>query len=166
MTAAKVETLASASAERDRLAAAARAAGDRVDALAAVALERRAAKRSAWSRTILDDRIATDDRLRNAEKEAAREFSRAASGGADPRAPWLAWEAAAGALNVQHEKVTQARAHLGEPQSETFLPSRDRPSYSAALDLAMAEAAADRLAEGQGRLQVELNALDDVTVVQ
>ena len=166
MTAAKVETLASASAERDRLAAEARAAGDRVDALAAVALERRTAKHAEWSRAVLDDRIATDDRLRNAEKEAAREFSRAASGGADPRAPWLAWEAAADALNAQHTRLVQARANQGQEQSETFYPSRDRPSYSAALDLVMAEAAADRLAEGQGRLQVELNALDDVTVVQ
>jgi len=166
MTTPKPQTLAEAQAERDRLAAEARAAGDRVDALAAVALELRNKKRSAWSRAVLDDRIAADGRLRAAEKEAGCAFSRAASGGADPRAPWLAWEAAADALNVQHVKVTQARAHLGEPQSETFSPSRDRPSYSAALDLVMAEAAADRLAEGQGRLQIELNTLDDVTVVQ
>jgi len=162
MTTPKPQTLAEAQAERDRLAAEARAAGDRVDALAAIALTQRTAKHAEWSRAVLDDRIATDDRLRGAEKEAAREFSRAASGGADPRAPWLAWEAAADALNAQHTRLVQARANQGQEQSETFSPSRDRPTFSAALDLVMAEAAADRLAAGQTELQLELNALDEI----
>lgn len=158
----KVETLASASAERDRLAAESRAAGDRADALAAVAFERRAAKRSAWSRAVLDANLATGERLRGAEKDAAREFRLAAAESADPRAAYLTWVASIAALNVQHEKVTQARAHLGEPQSETSYPSTEWPNYSAALDVALAEAAGDLMTAGQADLQLELNALDEI----
>ena len=162
MTAAKLQTLAEAQAERDRLAAEARAAGDRVDALAAIALTQRTAKRSAWSRAVLDANLTTGERLRAAEKDAAREFHLAAAESADPRAAYLGWVAALAALNVQHERVTQARAHLGEPQSETFYPSTEWPCYSAALDAALAAAAGDLMTAGQAELQLELNALDEI----
>lgn len=156
------ETLSAAEAERDRLASESRAAGDRADALAAAAWERRAAQRSAWSRAVLDANLATGERLRAAEKDAAREFRLAAAESADPRAVYLTWVTALAALNVQHEKVTQARAHLGEPQSETFYPSTEWPSYSAALDAALAAAASDLMAAGQAEFQLELNALDEL----
>jgi len=162
MTAVKPQTLAEAQAERDRLATEARAAGDRVDALAAIALTQRTAKRSAWSRATLDANLATGERLRAAEKAAAAAFRLAAAESADPRAAYLGWVAALAALNVQHERVTQARAHLGEPQSETFYPSTEWPCYSAALDEALAAAAGDLMTAGQAELQLELNALDAI----
>lgn len=157
-----IETVESLEAERNRLAAESREVGDRLEAIAAVAFERRAAQRSAWSRAVLDANLATGERLRAAEKDAAREFHLAAAESADARSAYLTWVTAIAGLNVQHERVTQARAHLGEPQSETFYPSTEWPSYSAALDVALAAAASDLMAAGQAEFQLELNALDEI----
>lgn len=160
MTAKPTMTLAEATSERDRLAAEARAAGEVADRLAE---ERRTvldARRRAWATTVLADHAERSAVLRTAEQAAARVFREAAVAG-DPRPAYLAWMTARAALNVQHDRVVQARAALGEDQTETTYPSTDWPTYSLELDRALSSEASSRFADLMDALQHELNALDE-----
>lgn len=155
-----IETLAEAEAARDRLASEARAAGERADKLAAVAWQRREARHAEWATAVLADHVAEESRLARAEQDAERAFRVAAVEAADPREAYFSWMSARSAVNVQRDRITQARAALGAAQSDSGYVFHDQPVYSAELDSALSAEASARAGELAESLQLELNALD------
>lgn len=155
------ETIEAAEAERDRLAAASRAAADRADALAAAAWERREARRRAWAEKVVADHPAEEARRAAAETSAAAAFRLAAVEG-DARPAYFAWMAARSAANVQRDRIATARGVLGAPQSDSGYRFRDQPRYSAELDRALGSEASARSGALAEALQREINALDEL----
>lgn len=154
-------TLETAETERDRLAAAARAAGDLADALAS---ERRAVldtKRRAWSATVLKDHSTIAAGLAKAERDARAAFGRAAVHG-DPRESFLSWCDRRVEANLFRDRVGAARAAIGEPEADGSYVFRDVPSYSAELDRALSAEASSRWLDAQAALQADLNQLDQL----
>ena len=158
----EVQTLETASAERDRLAAAARAAGEIADKLAAERFEVLTAKRQSWARSVMADQAAIAATLATAERAAARAFQVAAVDG-DARLAFLSWCDSRNEVNVHRDRVGAARAALGEAEADAAYVFRDVPSYSVELDRALASEASSRWSDRQSEFQAELNALDVVT---
>jgi hypothetical protein len=156
-----IETLAEAERERDRLGAASREAGDRADKLAAEAWTNREAKRRSWAEAVMAGHVAEEARLAAAEKAAESEFRLAAVSG-DGRASYLVWMATRGASNVERQRVTTARAAIGQASSEDSYVFHDQPVYSAELDRALSAEALARFGEASEALQHEVNALDEL----
>ncbi len=159
MTTKAPQTLETAEAERDRLASEARAAGEIADKLAGERLTLLKARREAWARDVLDGQATVTAGLAAAEKAAGREFRTAAVTG-DARTAFLEWIDARARVNLHRDRVTVARAAIGEPQDGSGYAIRDTPAYSAEVDRALAAEASSRFADAQSDLQAELNALD------
>lgn len=154
-------TLESAEAERDRLAAAARAAGEIADALAAERLAAITERRQTWAAGVLSDSAVVAATLGEAEKAAGRAFREAAIAG-DPRGAYFAWTDARNAVNVHHDRIVRAKGFLGEAQDGEY-PIKDVPVYGAELDRALSSEASNRWADRQAAFQRELNSLDTVS---
>ncbi len=155
----KTQTLESVTAERDRLASEARAAGEIADKLAAERLALLTDRRQAWARDAMADQTTVAAALAEAEAIAHRAFRDAAVNG-DGRSAFLEWLASRAAVNAHRDRVTAARAALGEPQDGSGYVFRDTPSYSAEVDRALASEASSRFADAQSGLQAELNGLE------
>jgi len=157
----KVQTLETATAERDRLAAEARAAGEIADKLAAERWEALNAKRQDWARTVLADHVAVGIVLAKAERDARAEFGRAAVDG-DARRAYLIWIDARNAVNVHRDRVGAARAAIGEVEADAAYVFKDVPDFSTELSRALVVEASNRFSDRRDELQVELNALDQL----
>ena len=155
------QTLESAQAERQALAAAARAQDEIIDRLSADRLALLTDRRQAWARSVMADQAAIAATLATAERTAARAFQVAAVDG-DARASYLIWIDTRNEANLHRDRVVQARAALGEAQDEMGYVHRDVPTFSAEVDRALASEASSRFADRQAQLQLEINALDEI----
>lgn len=156
----KVQTLETATAERDRLAAEARAAGEIADKLAAERFEVLADRRRTWAAAVLADQAEVGAALAKAERDARAAFGEAAITGG-PRESYLTWMDARNAVNVHRDRVGAARAAIGEVEADAAYVFRDVPSYSTELDRALSAEASSRWSDAQAAFQVEMNRLDE-----
>ncbi len=159
----KTQTLESVTAERDRLASEARAAGEIADRLAAERLALLTDRRQAWARDVMADQTTVAAALAEAEAIAHRAFRDAAVTG-DGRSAFLTWCDARSRVNLHADRVVQARAALGQPQDGRGYEFRDQPSFSAETDRALNAEASNRHVDAQAEFQRELNALDQPLV--